>query len=83
MVLSLRPLGRNATIVNRENVQSKATSAGISREANQFVTLRGCRAPLPSAVDQDNVLAEYKQGILKSPCPKTEAAKPKRIEVKS
>jgi len=39
--------------------------------------------PLPGAVDEDNVDATYKDGVLTVRVPKTEAAKPKQISVKS
>ena len=39
--------------------------------------------PLPSAVDAEHISAEYKDGVLTVKVPKTEAAKPKKIEVKS
>jgi HSP20 family protein len=38
---------------------------------------------LPSAVDADRVQAEFKHGVLTVTLPKTEASKPRRIEVKS
>ncbi len=37
---------------------------------------------LPASVDSDNVSAEFKHGILLITLPKSEAAKPRRIEVK-
>jgi len=39
--------------------------------------------PLPGTMDADGVQAEYKDGILKIQVPKSEHAKPRRIEVKS
>ena len=38
--------------------------------------------PLPDAVDQEKVDARFENGVLHVILPKTEAAKPKRIEVK-
>ena|SRR5205809_3344415 len=38
---------------------------------------------LPQAVDPQKIEATYKDGVLSVRCPKTEAAKPKQIEVKS
>ncbi|MGD8816167.1 MAG: Hsp20/alpha crystallin family protein [Acidobacteriota bacterium] len=38
--------------------------------------------PLPDTVDQDNINANFKNGVLYVTLPKTEAAKPKRIELK-
>jgi HSP20 family protein len=38
--------------------------------------------PLPMAVDESRIHAEYKDGILTIHCPKTEEAKRKQIEVK-
>ncbi len=38
---------------------------------------------LPKTVDQDKIEADYTNGVLKILLPKTEAAKPKRIEVSS
>lgn len=39
--------------------------------------------PLPTAVAEDKVSAEYKAGVLRVTVPKTAEAQPKRIEVKS
>jgi HSP20 family protein len=39
--------------------------------------------PLAGGVDADKVEAEYKDGVLKVTVPKTEAAKPKHITVKT
>ncbi len=39
--------------------------------------------PLPTAVDESKVQAEYVDGVLKVTVPKAESAKPKRIEIKS
>ena len=39
--------------------------------------------PLPAAVDPGKVEAEYKDGVLTVKVPKSEAAKPKKIEIKS
>ena len=36
---------------------------------------------LPSVVDQGNIKAEFKDGILKLVLPKREEAKPKQIEI--
>jgi len=38
--------------------------------------------PLPDTVDQDNINASFKNGVLYVTLAKTEAAKPKRIELK-
>ena len=37
--------------------------------------------PLPTTVDEEKIEAEYQEGVLKITVPKTESAKPKRIEV--
>ncbi|MFH1292487.1 MAG: Hsp20/alpha crystallin family protein [bacterium] len=37
---------------------------------------------LPTAVDEDNVKAEFEDGILKITCPKVTPVKPKKINVK-
>ena len=37
--------------------------------------------PLPTTVDEEKIEAEYHEGVLKITVPKTESAKPKRIEV--
>jgi len=39
--------------------------------------------PLPTSVDADRVEAKFKDGVLTVTLPKTEQAKPKRIEVKT
>jgi HSP20 family protein len=39
--------------------------------------------PLASAVDADKVTAEYKDGVLTVKVPKSEAAEPRKIEIKS
>jgi HSP20 family protein len=38
---------------------------------------------LPAAVDLDKIEAKYDQGVLTVTCPKTEAVKPKAIEIKT
>jgi HSP20 family protein len=38
--------------------------------------------PLPGTVAEEQIAAEYKEGVLKIVVPKTEAAKPRHIEVK-
>jgi HSP20 family protein len=38
---------------------------------------------LPAAINEDKVAAEYKDGILRITVPKVEAAKPKRVAVKT
>jgi HSP20 family protein len=38
--------------------------------------------PLPDTVDQENIKARFENGVLYVTLPKTEAAKPKRIELK-
>jgi len=39
--------------------------------------------PVPGATDDEKVQAEYHDGVLKISVPKSEAAKPKKIEVKT
>ena len=63
----------------REEEKDGKTFHRVERHYGRF-----CRTlPLPSGVDKDNIAAEYKQGILKITVPKTDGAKPQRIEVKS
>ena len=37
--------------------------------------------PLPDSIDQDNIAAHFDNGVLNVTLPKTEAAKPKKIDV--
>lgn len=39
--------------------------------------------PLPAAVDAEHITAEYKDGVVTVKVPKTEQAKPRKIEIKS
>ena len=39
--------------------------------------------PLPVAVDAEHITAEYKDGVLEVKVPKSEAAKPRKIKIKS
>jgi HSP20 family protein len=39
--------------------------------------------PLPGTVNEEKIEAEYKAGVLKVFVPKTEAVKPRHIEVKA
>ena len=39
--------------------------------------------PLPGKVEEEQIAAEYKEGVLKITIPKTEEAKPRHIEVKA
>ncbi len=38
--------------------------------------------PLPDSIDQDNIAAHFDNGVLNVTLPKTEAAKPKKIDVR-
>lgn len=63
----------------REEEHDGKTYHRIERHYGRFCR----RLSLASGVDQDKVQAEYKQGILKVTVPKSAAAMPKRIEVKT
>lgn len=39
--------------------------------------------PLPAAVNEERIEAEYKEGVLRVTIPKTEEAKPRKIEVRA
>lgn len=73
---------RNQLTISGEKV---ATNGQVSAENHHRTERAGGRFTrsftLPSEVDPDNVTAEYRAGILRLALPKTEAAKPRRIEV--
>ena len=64
----------------REEKEEKGrTFHRVERTYGEF-----CRAiPLPGEVAEAKIEAEYKEGVLKILVPKTEKAKPRRVEVKS
>jgi HSP20 family protein len=62
-----------------EKEEKGKTFHRIERRYGQFQRV----IPLGTQVDEKHVKAEYKEGILRVTVPKTEAAKPHRIEVKA
>jgi HSP20 family protein len=62
-----------------EKEEKGKTYHRIERHYGEFRRI----VPLPGTVSEEKVEAEYKDGVLKVVVPKAEAAKPKKIEVKS
>ncbi|HWB12626.1 MAG TPA: Hsp20/alpha crystallin family protein [Pirellulales bacterium] len=64
----------------REEKEEKGkTFHRIERSSGEFRRV----IPLPGEVAEEKIEAEYKEGVLKVVVPKTEKAKPRRVEVKS
>jgi len=62
-----------------ETEEKDKTYHRIERQYGEFRRV----IPLDAGIDPEKVDAEYKDGVLTVRVPKTEAARPKRIEVKS
>ncbi|WP_062312393.1 Hsp20/alpha crystallin family protein [Demequina rhizosphaerae] len=68
------------TVSGERNFYEEKTAEGFRRVERRFGRFhRAVR--LPDRVDPDNVKATYKDGLLTVTVPKSEAAKPRRIEV--
>lgn len=78
--LDIQTMGRNITITGERRiaVDRSAKYHRREREGGRF-----SRAiPLPGEIDRDRVTATLKNGILQITIPKSEAAKPRKIEIK-
>jgi len=62
-----------------EKEEKKRTYHWVERFQGEFRRV----IPLPHAVDQDRIEANYEHGVLRITVPKAESARPKRIEIKS
>jgi len=70
------------TIAGERNFYSDKSSEGFRRVERRFGTFhRSVR--LPDRVDPDGVTAEYSDGLLTVVVPKSESAKPRRIQVEA
>lgn len=70
----------NLSISGERKSESKHEDARVHREERFFGRFQRT-VSLPTPVAADKIKAEYKDGILTVTLPKTEEAKPKRIEV--
>ena len=70
-VVTIRGERRSDQKVDQENYQRLERSYGTF--ARSFT--------LPATIDSDNIRAEYRDGILSLTLPKSEKAKPKRIQI--
>lgn len=74
---------RNQLTISGEKVPTNGQVSAESHHRSERASGRFTRSfTLPSEVDADNVTAEYRAGILRLTLPKTEAAKPRRIDVR-
>jgi len=70
------------TLSGERKEEKKSESADIHR-SERFVGRFQRTLTLPSQVDVDKVKANYQDGILTVTLPKSEAAKPKQIQIKT
>ncbi len=62
-----------------EHEEKEKTYHRMERHHGEFFRV----IPLPTAVDAEKITAEYKEGVLTVKVPKTEEAKPRKIDVKT
>jgi HSP20 family protein len=73
----------NALVISGEKKESQERREGdYVYQERHFGSFRR-EVPLPTAVDADDVKAEYKDGVLSVTLKKSQEALPKRIQVKS
>ncbi len=69
------------SIAGERKEESESKDAGTYRSERYFGRFQRS-IPLPMSVKSDQIHAEYKDGVLKITCPKTEEAKQKSIDIK-
>ncbi len=74
--------GNSLVISGEKKESSEKKEKGYFYQERRFGSFRR-EVPLPSAVDADNVEAEYKDGVLHVTLHKAQEALPKRIPVKA
>lgn len=73
--------GENLIIAGERKAETEEKGPGMYRAERYFGRFHRS-IPLPTPVDGSRIDAHYKDGVLTITCPKTEAAKPKQVEVK-
>lgn len=80
--LDISIVGDTLTIKGEFKEDKEVDEENYYRRERRFGSF--CRTvPMPTSVDPDKASAEFEDGILTLKIPKTEEAKPKRIEVKA
>ena len=79
--LEIYVTGENQLSIKGERKQLDLTQGTWHRQERGYGNFARLME-LPSAVDSDQVSADFKQGVLTITLPKRESAKPRRIEVK-
>ena len=69
------------TLEGEKKLEKEDTDGDYRRIESSYGSFHRC-FPLPDAVDHDKIEAHYDNGVLHVVLPKSEAAKPKRIELK-
>jgi len=68
------------TLEGEKKLEKEDTDGDYRRIESRYGSFHRC-FPLPDAVDQEKIEARYDNGVLNVVLPKSEAAKPKRIEL--
>jgi HSP20 family protein len=74
--------GNELKISGEKKEEKEETGKTFHRVERRFGEFRRA-IPLSTTVDADKIAAEYKDGVLTVTVPKTEAAKAKKIEIKT
>ena len=69
------------TLEGEKKLEKEDTDGDYRRIESHYGSFHRC-FPLPDAVDQEKIEAAFDNGVLNIVLPKSEAAKPKRIELK-
>ncbi len=72
-------LSGNCLHIKAEHKHEKKDKDNYEQSSSQYYQ----RVALPSGMDENNIEAKYHNGVLELHIPKTEEARPKRIEIRS
>lgn len=79
--VNVEVLDDQLSIVGERKSETKENGKTYHRIERRYGSFRRLM-PLPSQVDESRITADYKDGVLRVVLPKSEKAKPTRIEVK-